>query len=45
MHLGDHKLEMEDIRTMKIDGKDVPITESVYTDNDEEKLFKYGSKN
>jgi hypothetical protein len=38
---GEHKIEVNDVNTAKVDGKDVPITDSVYTDEDAEKLFKF----
>jgi len=34
---------MEDINTVTVDGKPQPATDTVYADEDEEKLFKYVS--
>lgn len=41
VHVGDHKIEFKDLNTAIVDGKDVPLTDSVYTDEDEEKMFKF----
>jgi len=41
VYLGDHKLEMEDINTVTVDGKPQPATDSIYVDDDEEKMFKF----
>lgn len=41
IHIGDQKIEFNDLNTAKINGKDVPITESVYADPEEEKLYKF----
>jgi len=41
IHFGEHKLEFNNLETALIDGKEVAITDSVYTDDDEEKIFKF----
>jgi hypothetical protein len=41
IHFGDHKIELNDVDTATVDGKAIPVTDSVYTDEDEEKLFKF----
>jgi len=41
VHVGDHKIEFKDLNTAVVDDKDVPITDSVYTDEDEEKMYKF----
>jgi len=41
IHVGDHKIEFKDLNTAIVDDKEVPITDSVYTDEEEEKLYKF----
>lgn len=42
IYLGEHKLEINDLNKITIDGKTtVDVTDSVYTDPDEEQLFKF----
>jgi hypothetical protein len=41
VHVGEHKIEFNDLNTAVIDGKQVPITDSVYTDEEEEKMYKF----
>lgn len=41
IHFGEHKIELNDLNNAKVNGKSIPITDSVYTDEDEEKLFKF----
>jgi hypothetical protein len=39
--VGDHKIEFKDLNTAVVDDKDVPLSDSVYTDEDEEKMYKF----
>jgi len=41
VYLGEHKLEIEDLNTVTVDGKSQPASDTIYTDDDEEKLFKF----
>jgi len=41
VHVGDHKIEFNDLNNAIVDGKQVPLTDSVYTDEDEEKMYKF----
>jgi hypothetical protein len=41
IHLGEHKLEMKDINSISVDGKAHPVSDTIYVDEDEEKLFKF----
>jgi hypothetical protein len=41
VHLGEHKLEMKDLDTVVVDGKAQPASDTIYVDEDEEKLFKF----
>lgn len=40
MYIGEHKIELTNLNSAKIDGKDVPLSDSVYSDPEEEKMFK-----
>jgi len=41
IHVGEHKIEFNDLNTAKVNGKDIPLTDSVYTDPEEEKIYKF----
>jgi hypothetical protein len=41
IHFGEHKIDLTNMNTANVDGKDIPLSDSVYTDEDEEKLFKF----
>lgn len=41
IHFADHKIDISSLDKAVVDGKDIPITEAVYTDDDEVKLFKF----
>jgi len=41
IHVGAHKIDISSLDKAVVDGKEVPITDSVYVDDDEEKLFKF----
>jgi len=41
VNVGDHKIEFKDLNTAVVDDKEVPITDSVYVDEDEEQMYKF----